>query len=160
MNMLINMSLSPAMKKAIAPVIDEGIAKAIAEEKKPEAKEVAEQFLKVMTPTLKSGEFDIAITMRGPGKADKYSIVAGMKVKDGLGIDKTLREVVKKLKPEEQARITFDAEKIGNVDVHKLDIAKDVDPKGKEMFGDGPMFVAFRPDAVYFAAGDNAITAL
>lgn len=160
MNMLLNVSLSSKMRAAIGPVIDEGIAKAIADEKKPENKDLAEKFLKVMTPTLKSGDFDFAVTMRGPGKGDKYSVVAGMKVKDGLEIDKTLRDIAKKLKPEEQARITFDAEKIGNVNVHKLDIGKDVDPKGKELFGDGPMFVAFRSDAVYFAAGDSALTAL
>ncbi len=160
LNMLINTSLGSKMRAAIGPVIDEGIAKAIADEKKPENKEIAEKFLKVMTPTLKSGEFDIAVTMRGPGKGDKYSVVAGVKVKDGLEIDKTLRDLIKKLKPEEQARITLDAEKIGNVNVHKLDIAKDVDKKAKELFGDGPMYAAFRPDAVYFAAGDNALTSL
>jgi hypothetical protein len=160
MNMVINTSLSSALKAAISPVIDEGIVKAVTEEKKPENKELAEKFLKAMTPTLKSGEFDIAVTMRGPSKGDKYSVVAGMKVKDGLEIDKTLRELVKKLKPEEQARITVDAEKIGDVNVHKLDIGKDVDAKAREVFGDGPMFVAFRADAVYFAAGDNALTTL
>ena len=35
-----------------------------------------------------------------------------------------------------------------------------MDQKAKDLLGDGPMYVAFRSDAVYFAAGDNAIPSL
>jgi hypothetical protein len=160
MSLLINASLSDSLKKAAGPVIDEGIEKALREEKKDENKVLAEKFLKVLTPTLKSGELDTAITMRGPGKNDKYSMVFGIKIKDGAAVDKTFRDIAKGLKKEEQERIFFDAEKIGTVNVHKLDVAKDVDKKAKEMFGDGPLYLAIRSDAAYFAFGDGALVSL
>jgi hypothetical protein len=160
MSLLINASLSDSLKKAAGPVIDEGIEKALREEKKEENKVLAEKFLKVLTPTLKSGELDTAITMRGPGKGDKYSMVLGLKIKDGAAVDKTFREIAKGLKKEEQERIFFDAEKIGTVNVHKFDVAKDVDKKMKELFGDGPLYLAIRPDAAYFAFGDGALASL
>jgi hypothetical protein len=160
MSLLINASMSDSLKKAAGPVIDEGIEKALREEKKEENKVLAEKFLKVLTPTLKSGELDTAITMRGPGKNDKYSMVFGIKIKDGAAVDKTFRDIAKGLKKEEQERIFFDAEKIGTINVHKLDVAKDVDKKAKEMFGDGPLYLAIRADAAYFAFGDGALVSL
>lgn len=160
MSFLVNVSLSDSLKKAVGPVIDEGIEKALKEEKKEENKVLAEKFLKVLTPTLKSGELDAAVTMRGPDKGDKYSMVFGVKIKDGAAIDKTFRDITKGLKKEEQERIHFDAEKIGTVSVHKLDVAKDVDKKMKELFGDGPLYLAIRPDAAYFAFGENALASL
>jgi hypothetical protein len=160
MSLLINASMSDSLKKAAGPVIDEGIEKALREEKKEENKVLAEKFLKVLTPTLKSGELDTAITMRGPSKNDKYSMVFGIKIKDGAAVDKTFRDIAKGLKKEEQERIFFDAEKIGTINVHKLDVAKDVDKKAKEMFGDGPLYLAIRSDAAYFAFGDGALVSL
>jgi hypothetical protein len=160
MSLLINASMSDSLKKAAGPVIDEGIEKALREEKKEENKVLAEKFLKVLTPTLKSGELDTAITMRGPGKNEKYSMVFGIKIKDGAAVDKTFRDIAKGLKKEEQERIFFDVEKIGTINVHKLDVAKDVDKKAKEMFGDGPLYLAIRSDAAYFAFGDGALASL
>jgi hypothetical protein len=72
----------------------------------------------------------------------------------------SLRDIVKNLKEEEQKRITLDADKAGAVSIHKLDIIKDVTDKGKNVFGDGPMYFALRSDAAYFAGGEDALTAL
>src|SRR5262249_1527806 len=116
--------------------------------------------LKVLTPTLKSGELDVALTLRGPDKTDKYSMLFGMKVKDGVAIDKALRDIAKGLKEKEQERIKFDDQKIGNVAVHRLDVGKDVDKKARELFGEGPLYVALRSDAVFFSFGENAIGVL
>src|SRR5262249_45578577 len=56
--------------------------------------------------------------------------------------------------------IHFDVEKIGAINVHQFDVGKDVDKKAKEMFGDGPLYLAIRADAAYFAFGDGALASL
>ena len=68
--------------------------------------------------------------------------------------------MVKKLKKEEQERITFDADKVGSVPIHKLDIKKDLDEQTKRLFGDSPLYLAVRPDAWYFAFGEGGLEAL
>jgi len=160
LNLLVNVAMADDLKKALGPVIDEGMAKAILAQSKDSDKALAEKFLKVLAPTLKAGELDMAMTLRGPNKNSKYTVVAGLKVKDGQAIETTLRDIVKNLKEEEQKRITLDADKIGAVNVHKLDIVKDVTEKGKSVFGDGPLYFALRADAAYFAGGDEAMAAL
>lgn len=160
LNLLVNVAMADDLKKALGPVIDEGMVKAIQAQSKDSDKAISEKFLKVLAPTLKAGELDMALTLRGPNKNNKYTVVSGIKVKDGKAIETALRDIVKNLKDEEQKRITLDADKIGTVNVHKLDILKDVTEKGKSVFGDGPLFFALRPDAAYFAGGDDAMAAL
>lgn len=160
LNIVVNVALAEDLKKALGPVIDEGMAKAILAQSKESDKAISEKFLKVLAPTLKSGELDTAMTLRGPNKNGKYTAIGGIKVKDGKAIETALRDIVKNLKEEEQKRITLDADKAGAVSIHKLDIIKDVTAKGKNVFGDGPMYFALRSDAAYFAGGDDALTAL
>jgi hypothetical protein len=161
-NFVVNASLSEELKKAFGPAIDEGIAAAIKEqqEKKTGNPEAAEKFLKVLTPTLKAGELDFAVTMRGPSATNKYALLAGMKVRDGLAVENSFRDIVKLLKPEEQEKIKLDAEKIGTINVHRFEVTKDFDKRAREMFGEGPLFIAVKPDAVYFTVGENALDVL
>ncbi|MBL8794071.1 MAG: hypothetical protein JNM56_09200 [Planctomycetia bacterium] len=161
-NFTVNVSLSEGLKKAFGPAIDEGIAAAIKEqqERKTGNPEAAEKFLKVLTPTLKAGELDFAVTMRGPNAANKYALLAGMKVRDGLAVENAFRDIVKLLKPEEQAKIKLDAEKIGTVNVHRFEVTRDFDKRARDMFGEGPLFIAVKPEAVYFTVGDNALDVL
>lgn len=161
-NFIVNVSLTEELKKAFGPAIDEGIAAAIKEqqEKKTGNPEAAEKFLKVLTPTLKAGELDFAVTMRGPSATNKYALLAGMKVRDGLEIENAFRDIVKLLKPEEQEKIKLDAEKLGTVNVHRFEVTKDFDKRARDMFGEGPLFMAVKADAVYFTVGENALDVL
>ncbi len=160
MNMLINFALPAELQKVWAAVVQESITQALEKEKDKEKREQAEEFVKALAPSLKSGDLDAAFSVRGPGKDNKYAFLIGVKVKDGVRLAKTARSMIKKLKKEEQDRITFDADKVGSTPIHKIDIRKELDERSKRQFGDSPLYVAVRPDAWFFAFGEGGLDVL
>ncbi len=159
-NVLMHMALPETLRKALEPVLDEGMKMALDKEKDEAKRAQAEKFLKAMAPTLKMGEVDGAFTLRGPNKDNKYAMVLGVKLKDGEGVEKALRAIVKELKPEEQEKIKFDVAKAGTINIHELDVKKDMDEKSKLLFGENSLYVAFRNDAWFLAAGDGGLAVL
>ena len=75
---------------------------------------VPEEFIKALAPTAKMGELDVGFDVRGPGAKGKYTMIAGGKVKEGLGIEKLIKSVLKsgQIPPEEVKRVTVDADKV------------------------------------------------
>src|SRR5262249_10618608 len=115
--------------------------------------------LKVMAPTLKSGELDLAVAIKGPTKG-VYTLVGGFKVKDGNAIEQAAREVIKVLPESDRSKIKLDAATAGGVKIHQLDVRKDTDARTRRAFGDNPAFVAFRDDALFLAFGVDGLSAL
>src|SRR5262249_50818898 len=146
-------------RKALEPVIDEGIRTALAKEKDEGRRRQAEAFLKALTPTLKSGEIDAAVSLRGP-QNDHYGVIIGVKLKEGDRLDQTLRDLLRDLPPNDRAKIKFDAETAGGVKVHRIDVQQSLDAKARQAVGDNPLYVAFRPDAVFVALGEGGLSAL
>jgi hypothetical protein len=157
----LNLALPADLVKALGPVIDESITKALEGEKDKAKREEAAKVLKVVEPTLKAGELDTAFVLRPPAGSGKYStLVAAIRVKNGTDLDKTFRDVVKTLPQGDQDRIKFDAEKAGSVNVHRADAGKDLDENSKKTFGEGPSYFAFRSDAIFLSTGENALSAI
>jgi hypothetical protein len=158
MNLLFNGTIPEGLKKGWGPAVDEALAEQVKKQKEKNAEYGAalEKLLNTVAPTLKAGEFNSAVTMRGPSKDGKYVVVAGVKLVDGLKIDAAFRDYAKVFKEKEQKLIKFDAQKIGNATVHEIDVSDKVDETVKGLFGAGPLYVAVRSDALYFAFGENA----
>jgi hypothetical protein len=148
------------LRKLYGPVIDEAIQNGLKEQKDPSKRELADKLAKVLTPTLKAAELDVAVDVRGPSPKNLYTAVAGLKVKEGLAIDQALRDMVKGLPPEEQAKIKLDAEQAGALKIHRFDVQKDLDEDVRKNFGENPMYVAFRADALFAALGENGLSVL
>jgi len=160
LNGLINVALPENVNKLLGPVIDEGIKKALEEEKDKAKREQAAKVFKALEPSLKAGELDVAFDLRGPSDKNLYTLVAGLKLKEGEAVEKLVRDLVKDLPEADRAKIKFDAEKAGSVKIHRIDVQKDLDEQLKQLFGDNPIYVAFRSDAVFVGAGEKGLSAL
>ncbi len=156
---LLNLGLPQDVLKSFSALIDQSVSEQLKKETDPKRKALTEKVFKALEPTLKSGELDAAFDLRHPSGAKNYTMVLGGKVKDGAAFDKNLRDVVKDLPADDQKRIKLDAETAGGVKIHMVD-TKDLDPKGREAFGDGPAYFAVRGDAAVAVMGENALSVI
>jgi hypothetical protein len=159
-NLLIHGAMPDDLRKAFAPVIDEGIRMALEKERDEAKRAEAAKLLKALTPSLKSGELDLAFRLLGPDKDEHFTVVAAVKLTEGEAFDKAVRNLVKILPEADRAKISLDAETIGEVKVHRLNGQKDYDEKARKLFGESPAYVAIRDDALFLAAGPEGLTAL
>jgi hypothetical protein len=154
------LGLPEALKAALGPVVDELIQKALAEQADPNQRRLAEQVLKALAPTLKAGEFDFGVSLRGPDKKGLFTAVTGLKVKEGKALEQVLRDVATTLPEAEKARIKFDVARAGGHAVHRVDGTDHLDADARRLFGESPVYVGFRPDAVVLAIGPDAEAAV
>jgi hypothetical protein len=108
-----------------------------------------------LLPTFREGEIDFAGGLSGPGKNDRYGIVAGLRLKDAAGVETALRDAVKALPKDAQAIFKLDAATIGGVKVHQI-LPPPLPEPAKSLFGESTIHIAFRPDGVVAAFGDGA----
>lgn len=161
-NGLIHLIPTDDIRKAFSDVVDEALDKAMAsiqdEAKRKQAKSLAD----ALAPTLRAGEIDVAFNLAGPGKNKNYNLVLAGKVKDGNNLGKTVRTLVedllKVIPPAEAGKIKLDADSAGDIKIHRVEFP--LDAKAREVFGDNPIFVAFRDDAVFLALGEDALPSL
>jgi hypothetical protein len=159
-NSVMYAALPEDLRKALAPVIDEAIKKGLEEEKDKAKRDLAARLTKVIEPTLKVAELDLAVDVRGPSARELYTVVAGARLKDGAAIEKVLRDTIKDLPPADRAKVKLDADKAGAVSIHRIEIQKDLDEDARKSFGDNPLYVAFRADAVFVTVGENGLAAI
>jgi hypothetical protein len=116
-------------------------------------KEQAKSVFQSLVPTVESGEFDAAVTLRGPVD-NKYTFLVGLKIKEGKKVEAAVRKMVAALPKEKKNAVTMDAETINGVHVHRYVSADDaVNEMEKSIFGSCVVFFAFRDDAVVFGYG-------
>lgn len=160
MSGLVNFKVPAEMMKALEPALDKGIEEALSEiqkEQDPTKRAQAEKAFKALVPTLKAGELDAAFSLRGPTN-DQYTLVGGIKIKDGLDVEKMLRGVIQDLPEKDRLRIQLDADSIGTVKIHRINIPENqLDRKAQELFGTHPMFTAFTDKGVYLAMGPEGL---
>ena len=111
---------------------------------------------KVLLPTLKAAEHYGAFTLQGPGSDGLYTFVAGIQVKDGARLEETFRETVS---TDSRTGVTIDIEKVGSVGIHRVGLTP-VHDDARAVFGDGPLYFAFRDDTLLVAAGVNGLDIL
>jgi hypothetical protein len=105
----------PSLKKALDPLLDEMSQSALDQEKDAGKRAIAEKMVKAVMPSLKSGDLDTAFSLRGPGKDGHYGLVVGVKLKDGLEIEKTARDLLAQAPEGDRKKIHLDAESVGAV---------------------------------------------
>lgn len=156
---LANLRLSDELRKALEPVIAEGMAKALSEQKDARKKQQTEMLLKALEPTLNSGELDGGFSMTAhPG--GKGTIVGGLKLKNGAQLEKTVRKLFQELPPGDRAKVKLDVAKVNGTTIHRIDAQEDYDENARRLLGDTPMFLAIRGDAVFFAGGKAGLETL
>jgi hypothetical protein len=155
----VHASLPEALRKALDPVIEEGVNAARKQKMPEDQKELVEALLKAVLPTIKMAEIDSGVSVRGPNAKGLYTLVMGLKVKEGTEIESAVKDLVKKAPKDKQGQVTFDVAKVGNTNIHKLTQDKE-DEKAKKLLGDNPVYVAAREDALFLAAGADGLAAL
>jgi hypothetical protein len=159
MSALVHVAVPKELREAFTAAVEEGVKQGLAKEKDEAKRAQAKQFLKSLEPTLRAGELDAALALRG-SEGKKYTMLVGVKLKDAAEVQKTVRELLKELPPGERAAIKLDAQTVGGMKVHEVHAQSKYDAKTREAFGDNPIYVAFRPDAVLVVLGENGLAAM
>ena len=119
-------------------------------------------------PTVKASEYQVVAAVIGP-KADRYTIVAGLKLKDGeakLGEhvvhEVSSRTTLNDIPPALRDKISLDVAKVGDAAIHKFELPKD--PKSDKLLdqivGANQIYIAFRDDALFVALGRDGLATL
>ncbi len=159
-SILVHYALPDKLRKTLGPRIDEGIRKIVEHEQDETNHALAEKVLKALAPSLKTGELDMAVDLRGPSAKKKYTLVAAIKVKDGESIEQAIKELVKGLPEEVRDLVKFDAEKVGEVNIHRIDAEKFINEEDRALFGTEPIYLAISSRAMYAAGGEHGLKAL
>jgi hypothetical protein len=159
MNAHVSVGLPEAVRRVLGPALDEAVKKAVAAEADKDKRELLAGLLEAVTPTAKAAELDAGFDVRGPGKSGLYTLVAGLKVKEGAALEKALKDVHAKLPPAERKKVAVDFDKAGGVHIHKATPDK-VDEQTKELFGTNPVYFAVREDALLITAGEGGLAAM
>lgn len=160
MTLLMRGSTPANLRKDFEAAINDGMAKALKKEKNEGQRRVAERLLKALTPSLTAGQLDVLLNMRGPSADKQYTMVAAARLKDGLKVEQAFADTINQAPPKDRAIVKLNAEKIGDVQVARIDIQKAAKEDYRKVFGNNPGFVAFRDDAVVAAWGPGALDAL
>jgi hypothetical protein len=159
-----HLALPDALKQTLNNLIDEAASKSLATIENADKKKQAEALFKAILPTAKAGDFQVVAAILGP-KADRYTIVAGLKLKDGVKLGNTvhglIKDTLKDIPPEFREKIGLDIDSVGAVKIHKFVLPKDANTdKLLDFFGDGDIYIAFRDDALLVAMGKESLATL
>ena len=132
----------------------------------PPVKAAIDEMMKCLIRTAKSGEADGVGVLRGPAKDGTFTGLIALGVDDPSGFEKEIKKFVDaNAPPDFKEAFKWDAEKIGGVSVHIIDISKmpGGDREMKAIFGNNVKFAfAFAPKAAYAAIGpgDEPVAAI
>jgi hypothetical protein len=159
MSIQLDVALPKNLREVLTAVVEEGMQQGLEKEKDEAKRKVAESLVKVITPTIKMGELDASVSLRGPDASGVYTLVGVGKIKDGKSVEAALKEALKESPVKEQGSLAIDFAKVGDVNIHKA-VPDKVDDKTRTTLGDGPVYFAFRDDALIVAGGSGALDAI
>ena len=157
-NLVVHAGLDEAARKILDLIFSQALA-GLAKEGDHQ-RVLADKLKKVLAPTIQSKSVDLGIDWRGPSPAGHYTLAAGLKVVDGDKIEGLVKELIAEVPEKERALIKLDASSVGEFKVHRLDVASTFDADARKIFGDNPIYFAFRKDALLVSAGENGLPAL
>jgi hypothetical protein len=138
----VKVAVTEGMKKEYASAID-GLLAELVKKAPPDQEEVAKSVVAAIGPSLKAGELDFAAGLVGPNSKGHYQVIAAVGVKDGKGIEKLLKDLVKQFGPfiEQAVTFKFDVETVGDFNLHRIDIQQ-IDDKFEKIFGTKTVWLA------------------
>jgi hypothetical protein len=152
----LNASLPEKLRELLAPALQDAKARILAKTKDENELEMLNTLLKAVMPTIQAAELDTAIDVRGPSDKGLYTVVGAIKIKDGANLEKTFRKTASRVAD----KIQLDADKAGQISIHRINPDKDIKPGALKTIGANPVYVAFRKDVLFVSAGDNGLSAV
>jgi hypothetical protein len=160
MNGLIHFTLSGKMRDALHAILKEGARQARQAVKGPKQKDQVEKLFIALGPALDTGHLDAAFSLRGPGAAGRYTLVAGARLKETGKTRQRVADLLKGLPEAGEAEVKLGEDQAATVSIRRLDLKKELDAETRKLFGKGPLYVATRPDAFFLALGEDALETL
>jgi hypothetical protein len=152
--------LPEKVRQSFGPMAVDALKDNVKKEKNDEIRKQAEALIDALAPSIKAGELDLGVDLRGPTESKHYTLIGGIKLKDGANVEKAARVLVNDIPEQVRTAIKLDVAKAGRTAIHQVDPGKEMDAEAKKIFGDGPIFLAIRDDALLFAFGEKAQDAL
>ena len=160
MALAINMKIPDSLHQSLAAVLEELRIQALAKEKAPVKKELAQSMFAAISPTLVAGKFDMGMALSPSKGGDRYSMVMGLKVQEGQKVEGLLRKLATAPAKGDENKVTLDIAKVGSVNLHQFEQGAKDDQGAKDLFGTGPGFFAVREDALLIGAGPDGLAQL
>jgi hypothetical protein len=151
-----NIGLSDKLRRLFVSAMDEGQKQALVTAKNAGERDVVSAVFDAVMPTFRAGELDGTFYLQGPGSDGLYAFVGGIKIREGSRLEQVFRDTAG---GGPEADVKFDVDKVGSVSVHRV-TPKTMDDEARRAFGDNSVYVAFRDDAVFVAAGASGFGAL
>jgi hypothetical protein len=157
----VKIAMTDDLKKRLGKLLDDVIADTVKNANGPE-KDAIERVLKTLAPTAKAGELDFAAALYEPDAKGRHTLLAALAVKDGKDIEKLIRDF--SAFAGGAADFTFDVEKIGDFNLHKITL-NDMPEEVEKIFGTKTVWLAIsnnhvvasvEPDGTAIRAGLKA----
>jgi hypothetical protein len=148
-------AVTEGMKKDYAAAIDTLLADALKKTPAGQEEEL-KKIVAALTPALKAGDLDAAGAFIGPDAKGHYQVIGASAVKEGKGIEKVLKDLVKQHGQEIEGvvSIKFDAETIGDFALHRIDL-KQTDDQFDRIFGTKTVWLATSDKYIAFSIEPN-----
>ena len=147
----VSVAIPDGMKKDYVALVEAVLAEGL---KDPPGgqEELAKQLVDAISPSLKAGELDTSSAFIGPDAKGRYQLIGAVAVKEGKGVEKLIKDVIKQFGPfiEEAATFKFDVETIGDFHLHRIELKK-TDEKFDKVFGTGTVWLAISDKCVAFS---------
>ena len=123
------------------------------------AKATVEELFKGQARSLKAGELDMLVAVRGPNKDGHYSAVAAMSFDDGSAVEKEFKKWMENDGPPEGfGEFKWNADTADKVNIHTFKPSAELLPPQVKVFGDAPSIAfAFAPKGIFVAFGPDAV---
>lgn len=164
---VIHVALPTQLKKPYLAAFEELKKMAMAQAKgidNPLAKKHLPKLIEAIAPSLKRGELDQALSFTGPGKDGTYTFVAATGLVGGKNVEATIKgawsDIPADFKEQIENFIKLDDFKVGGVNVHKLDVGPFMPEDAQVVFGNNPIYFAFRDDAMILGMGEEGKKAI
>jgi len=157
-NFSVNTHLGDDVAKELAKMLREGkdeLMEWVAHDiEDANLKEQIRNLFKSLAPAAEAGEFDSALSLRGP-KNGKYQLLYGIRVKDGAKVEAEARKVIAALPEGQRKRVKADAVTVGAVKVHEVVPDAD-DTVMTKILGKNAAYFALSNDALLIGLGEGA----
>jgi hypothetical protein len=150
-----NVAIAENERELFAALLDDSRRQALANARSQIERLTLSTVFDAVMPTLKAGELDWSFNLLGPDSDGLYAFIGGVKVREGRRLENIFRQTPPK---DPATEVSFDIEKVGRIGIHRVTLS--MDDQGRRAFGDNPLYLAFRDDAVFFTAGSRGLALL
>ncbi len=152
----LNVSLPQKLRALLGPALQDAEKQILAKAKDEDQRQVLNMLLDGTMPTLQAAELDATLDLRGPSANGLYTLVAGIKVKEGAKMERNFLKAAARF----PKLVNLDAEKAGQVNIHRINPDKNFKSGTRQTLGNHPVYIAFQDDVLFLGAGEKGLRAL